>query len=160
MILDSLPKKFTNDGLGGCNARTRLARGFYALGQDLSGLVTGPTDDLLRLIGSSFRSVWALELLLLLKREVRPIAPAELISTLRASDLVVNKALDELIAGGLVSLDENGALYMPVNDQVRARMDEVEKLYAARPDAVRRVIVSATSSGATAFAEAFRLRKE
>jgi len=122
--------------------------------------VTGPTDDLLRLIGSSFRSVWALELLLLLKREARPIAPSELISTLRASDLVVNKALDELVAGGLVSLDDKGALYMPVNDQVAKRMDEVEKLYAARPDAVRRVIVSAASSGATAFADAFRLRKE
>lgn len=122
--------------------------------------MTGPTDDLLRLIGSSFRSVWALELLLLLKREARPIAPADLISTLRASDLVVKKALDELVAGGLVSLDEHGALYMPVNDQVAKRMDEVEKLYAARPDAVRRVIVSAASGGATAFAEAFRLRKE
>jgi len=132
----------------------------HALGQDVSGLVTGPTDDLLRLIGSSFRSVWALELLLFLKREARPIPPAELISALRASDLVVNKALDALIAGGLVSLDDKGALYMPVNDQVAKRMDEVEKLYAARPDAVRRVIVSAASSGATAFADAFRLRKE
>ena len=122
--------------------------------------MTGPTDDLLRLIGSSFRSVWALELLLFLKREARPIPPAELISALRASDLVVNKALDALIAGGLVSLDDKGAIYMPVNDQVAKRMDEVEKLYAARPDAVRRVIVSAASSGATAFADAFRLRKE
>ena len=99
-------------------------------------------------------------MLLFLKREARTIPPAELISALRASDLVVNKALDALVAGGLVSLDDKGAIYMPVNDQVAKRMDEVEKLYAARPDAVRRVIVSAASSGATAFADAFRLRKE
>jgi hypothetical protein len=104
--------------------------------------------------------VWALELLLLLKREPRPWSAAELVSTLRASDLVVNKALDELVAGGLVSVDEGGALYMPVSEDVASRIDEIEKLYAARPDAVRREIVSAVSSGATAFADAFRLRKD
>lgn len=122
--------------------------------------MTAPKEDLLRLIGSSFRSVWALELLLLLKRERRPWPPDELISTLRASDLVVNKALDELVAAGLVSVGGEGARYMPVSADVAERMDAVEKLYAARPDAVRRAIVSATSRGATAFADAFRLRKE
>jgi hypothetical protein len=137
-----------------------MARGRYAFGRDDTGLVTSPSDDLLRLIGSSFRSVWALELLLLLKREARTWTPGELISTLRASDLVVNKALDELVAGGLVSVDEQGARYMPVSKSVARQINEVEKLYAARPDAVRREIVSAASSGATAFADAFRLRKE
>jgi len=122
--------------------------------------VTSPSDDLLRLIGSSFRSVWALELLLLLKREPRTWTPLELISSLRASDLVVNKALDELVAGGLVSVDAEGARYTPVSDEVARQIGKIEKLYAARPDAVRREIVSAASSGATAFADAFRLRKE
>lgn len=122
--------------------------------------MTGPTDDLLRLIGSSFRSVWALELLLLLKREPRSWTAAELVAALRASDLVVNKALDELVAGGLVSVDTGGARYMPVSEDVAGRIDEIEALYAARPDAVRREIVSAVSSGATAFADAFKLRKD
>ena len=122
--------------------------------------MTSPSDDLLRLIGSSFRSVWALELLLLLKREPRTWTPEELVSALRASDLVVNKALDELVAGGLVSVDDEGARYRPVSDEVARQIGEIEKLYAARPDAVRRAIVSATSSGATAFADAFKLRKE
>ena len=36
----------------------------------------------------------------------------------------------------------------------------VEKLYAARPDAVRRAIVSPSASAAAAFADAFRLRKD
>lgn len=122
--------------------------------------MTGRSDELLRLIGSSFRSVWALELLLLVKREPRAWRPEELISALRASDLVVNKALNELVAAGLVSVDEQGARYMPVAKDVGNRINEVEKLYAARPDAVRRQIVSTASSGATAFADAFRLRKE
>jgi len=122
--------------------------------------VTSPTEELLRLIGSNFRSVWALELLLLLKREPRTWAYPEMISTLRASDLVVNKALDELVAAGLVSLEGDGARYMPVSKAVADQIVKIEKLYAARPDAVRRAIVSASSSGATAFADAFRLRKD
>ena len=122
--------------------------------------MTGPTEELLRLIQSSFRSVWALELLLVLKREPRPWQPAELISTLRASDLVVNRALDELVAAGLVSIEGQGARYMPASAGLASEIDQVEKLYLARPDAVRRVIVSSASSGATAFANAFRLWKE
>lgn len=122
--------------------------------------MTGPNDDLFRLIGSSFRSVWALELLLLLKSESRLWSPKDLISTLRASDLVVNKALDELVAGGLVSIEGEGVRYMPVTDDLAGDIEKVEALYSARPDAVRRAIVSVAASGATAFADAFRLRKD
>ena len=117
-----------------------------------------PSPDLLQFIGSSFRSIWALELLLVLKRDRRLWPHEELVSNLRASDLVVTKALDGLVAAGLASLEEGGASYMPVSKEVAAYVDDLEKLYAARPDAVRRVIVAATASGATAFADAFRLR--
>ena len=79
---------------------------------------------------------------------------------MRASELVVSKALDELIAAGLASIEEGGASYMPVNAAVGECVDELEKLYAARPDAVRRAIIASSSSGATAFANAFRLRKD
>ena len=127
---------------------------------DSRRLVTGPSDDLFRFIGSSFRSVWSLELLLLLKGDNRPWSRDELISALRASELVVNKALDELLAAGLISIEGDQAVYQPASADVRKAIDEVQKLYAARPDAVRRAIVSSASSGATAFADAFRLRKD
>jgi hypothetical protein len=122
--------------------------------------VTSPSDDLLRFVGSSFRSVWALELLLVLKREPRLWSRDELVTVLRASDLVVAKALDGLVAAGLASVEGQGALYMPVSADVAQRVDEVERLYALRPDAVRRAIVAASASSATAFADAFRLRKD
>ena len=122
--------------------------------------MTGPSDDLLRFIGSSFRSVWSLELLLLLKAEPRAWSRPELISALRASELVVNKALEELLAAGVISLEGDAARYSPANTDIGLCVDAVEKLYRARPDAVRRAIVSSTASGATAFADAFRLRKE
>ena len=114
----------------------------------------------MRFIGSSFRSVWALELLLILKRERRPWSREELVATMRASDLVVSKALEGLISGGLASIDGEGASYMPINDSIASAVDQLEKLYSVRPDAVRRAIVSASASGATAFADAFRLRKD
>jgi hypothetical protein len=122
--------------------------------------VTGRSEDVFRFVGSSFRSVWSLELLLVLKRDKRIWSRPDLISTLRASELVVNKALEELVAAGLVSLEGDGARYLPASDDVAKDVNQVEKLYAARPDAVRRVIVSAAASGATAFADAFKLRRD
>jgi len=118
------------------------------------------SENILRFIESSFRSVWALELLLVLKRDPRPWTSEELVSTMRASELVVSKALDSLISAGLVSIEKDGVTFMPINDQVAKCVDEVEQLYVARPNAVRRAIVSASASSATAFADAFRLRKD
>ena len=119
-----------------------------------------PSEDLLRFVESSFRSVWALELLLILKRDQRTWPSAELVSTMRASELVVSKALDALMSAGLISADQNGATYMPITDDVAKCVDELEQLYATRPDSVRRAIVSASANSAAAFADAFRLRKD
>jgi hypothetical protein len=38
-------------------------------------------------------------------------------------------------------------------------MDQVDHFYRSRPNRVRRAIVSASSSSATAFADAFKLRR-
>ena len=117
-----------------------------------------PSDDLLRFIGSSFRSVWALELLLILKREPRLWSREDLVSTMRASELVVSKAIEGLVSAGLASIEGEGTVYMPINDEVAAYVDQLEKLYAVRPDSVRRIIVTSSATGATAFADAFKLR--
>jgi hypothetical protein len=122
--------------------------------------VTSPDHDLLQFIASSFRSVWALELLLALKRDRRIWSREELVSSLRASDLVVSNALDSLVAAGLASVDGEGARYLPVNDQVASNVERAERLYAVRPNAVRRAIVSASARDLAAFADAFRLRKD
>jgi len=121
--------------------------------------VSGSDDDLLHFVAASFPSVWALELLLALKRERRGWGRDELVATLRASELVVSKALDALVVAGLASLDQHGATYSPVNEDVDGTVERVEQLYRSRPNAVRRAIVSAQTSSATAFADAFKLRK-
>jgi len=124
-----------------------------------SAIVT-PSDDLLRFITSSFPSIWALELLLVLKRDRRRWSHEDLVGTLRASDLVVSNALDSLVAAGLASIHDGGALYMPASDDLAAHVDAAEALYAARPDAVRRAIVRGSARGASVFSDAFRLRRD
>lgn len=104
--------------------------------------------------------MWALELLLVLKQDRRPWSHEELVSTMRASELVVNKAVDSLVAAGLASVEGQVVVYMPINDGIATCVDQLESLYAVRPDAVRRAIVSSASSSASAFADAFKLRKD
>ena len=79
---------------------------------------------------------------------------------MRASELVVARALDALVAAGLASVEGEGASYLPVNARVDQCVDRVEELYRTRPNKVRRAIIAASSSGATAFADAFRLRRD
>jgi hypothetical protein len=122
--------------------------------------VPGPDDELFSFIASSFRSVWALELLLLLKRQPRVWPRGELVTALRASELVVNHALDGLVAGGIVSVDNEGASYTPATRELAECIDGVEQLYRTKPNAVRRAIIAASSSSAAAFANAFKLRKD
>ena len=117
-------------------------------------------EGLARFIQSSFRSVWSLELLLLLKNEQRPCTQEQLVAALRASALVVSKALDSLVAAGLATVDAEGAAtYAPVSDEVADYVDQVEALYRSRPDQVRRLIIAASAPGLAAFADAFKLGK-
>jgi predicted transcriptional regulator len=122
--------------------------------------VSSSEDDVLRFVAASFPSVWALELLLALKRERRPWNREELVATLRASELVVSRALEALAAAGLASFEDGGAIYLPVNADVDRLVEQVEQTYRTRPNAVRRAIIAASASSATAFADAFKLRRD
>lgn len=118
------------------------------------------SEALLRFVTASFPSVWALELLLTLKREPRFWSHGELLAALRASELVVSKALEGLVAAGLASVGSEGIRYQPVNADVDRSVELTEELYRSRPDKVRRAIVSARASSATAFSDAFKLRRD
>lgn len=116
------------------------------------------SGDLAPFIASSFRSVWALELLLLLKADGGSLSTEELVHNLRASPSVVENALESLQAAGLVGETKGAFSYMPVNAEVAALVEETEQLYRSRPDRVRRLIVAAGNKGLTAFSDAFRLK--
>ena len=113
-------------------------------------------------IGSTFRSVWALELLLFLKSEGgRVISAVEMVSAMRASDSVVAKAMGGLLAAGLASEHgTDGYRYAPASGPLEEMVSATELLYRTRPDMVRRIIVAASTSQLTAFSDAFRLKGE
>ncbi len=102
--------------------------------------------------------MWAVELLILLKQEGRACSIDELISLMRASPSVVDKALDGLTAAGLADVDSGTARYRPVNAEVALLVEEAEQLYRSKPDRVRRLIVMSSSKGLAAFSDAFRLK--
>jgi hypothetical protein len=115
-------------------------------------------DELAAFIASSFRSIWALELLLLLKREARPCSGNELIRTMRSSASVVESALESLQVAGLAASDGPISTYMPVNAGVALLVEQTEELYRSRPDRVRRLIIASSNRGLAAFSDAFRLK--
>lgn len=119
-------------------------------------------DEIASFIRATFRSVWALELLCFLRQNRdRAMSHVEMVAGLRGSDLVVTQSVESLTAAGLVLAEADGsARYRPASDDLDALVVQAETLYASSPDAVRRMIVAAANPGITAFADAFRLRKD
>jgi hypothetical protein len=119
-------------------------------------------EEVSTFIRTSFRSVWALELLCLLRQSRgRSLSHVEMVAGLRGSDLVVTQSIVSLAAAGLVLAEADGAArYSPAAGDLDALVEQTAALYARSPDAVRRMIVAAANPGITAFADAFRLRKE
>ncbi|AQR73477.1 hypothetical protein [Sphingomonas sp. LM7] len=119
-------------------------------------------QELSSFIRATFRSVWALELLCFLKtNHDRAWSQAELVTALRGSDLVVSQSVESLLAAGLVVIEAGELVrYQPTSEAVDKLATATESLYAARPDAVRRMIVAATPSGLTSFADAFKLWRD
>ena len=113
-------------------------------------------------IRATFRSVWALELLCFLRQNRdRALPHQEMVAGLRGSDLVVSQSVESLSAAGLVLAEADGAArYAPASEELERLVQRAEELYAKSPDAVRRMIVASANPGITAFADAFKLRKD
>lgn len=120
------------------------------------------SQELAGFIRHHFHSVWSLELLFFLKRNAKdPWREEQLVDELRASQAVISTSLEALLAGGLiVREDDNSARYAPASADLGRLVDDTESLYARKPDAVRRLIVSSAATGISAFADSFRLRRD
>ena len=122
-----------------------------------------PSDeDVSSFIRATFRSVWALELLCFLRQDRgRSLSHEAMVAGLRGSDLVVTQSVEALTAAGVVLAESDGsARYHPASDHLDRLVEGATALYARSPDAVRRTIVAAANPAITAFADAFRLRKD
>lgn len=119
-------------------------------------------EEVASFIRATFRSVWALELLCFLRQNRdREHSRTEMVAGLRGSELVVTQSVESLTAAGLVLGETEGsARYRPASEDLDRLVEATAALYAKSPDAVRRTIVAASNPGITAFADAFRLRKD
>jgi hypothetical protein len=115
-----------------------------------------------RFLRGTVRSIWQLELLLLLHRQRARLWTAdELVRDLRASMLIVGDALDTLQKAGLVSRNANDQYqYWPITPELDHLIDEVAAAYAGSPVAVTEAILSAPSSSVRTFADAFKIKKD
>lgn len=116
-------------------------------------------NDILALIRGSIRSVWTLELLLLLCNERgREWTENELVQELRGSPLVVRDSIAALQAAGIVVLRAGVARYQPRTPVLADRVDALLHIYESRPTTLMRVIASNPDHRIQIFADAFRFK--
>lgn len=132
---------------------------FYNRQQERQTVLSQQLERFLRI---SIRSVWEVELLLLLRQEPsRSWSTAELIRQLRASGLVVNDALVALQRVELVTVEPAERFrYRPANAELAVVVDELAAAYASLPSSIMHVIWSTPRSNIEIFADAFRFRKD
>jgi hypothetical protein len=117
-------------------------------------------ENLTTFITATIGSVWALELVLLLKREPqRSWRTDELIREMRGSQVVIAEALKMLQGAGLVVQDGAGAhRYQAASEHLDQMVSELEKAYAAKPMTVIKAIIAAPSDKLRTFSDAFKLK--
>jgi hypothetical protein len=116
-------------------------------------------EDILEFAGGSFRSIWALELLLTLRRSARRWTPADIIKELRSSRVVVIEALNNLNVAGLVVQEDNGDYRYGGIGQIEQMVSELERLYAIKPGLVMRSIVNSPNTKLQILSDAFRIKE-
>lgn len=117
-------------------------------------------DQVFAFARNTIRSVWALELLVLLHRDFgRDWDVAELILELRGSEAVILPCLEHLQEAGLVTGDPSGRFrYAASSEELDAAAGELAKLYANRPMALAKAIMRAPSDKLTIFSDAFKFK--
>jgi predicted transcriptional regulator len=116
--------------------------------------------EILDFVGTSFRSIWALELLLMLRRtRDRSWAPPEIIKELRSSRAVVVDALNNLTAAGLVIEEDSGGYRYRGVSGPEEMVDDIERLYAVKPTRMMQKIVNSPNSKLKILSDAFRIRE-
>jgi hypothetical protein len=110
-------------------------------------------------IEGAIPSVWALETLILMRREPRrPWSIDALVGDLRASTPLVEGILSSLQASGLV-LEEGGRFsYAPASQTLDRLCENLEAAYQERPVTVVNAITARRTDPLKGFADSFRFR--
>lgn len=119
-------------------------------------------DQIFSFARNTIRSVWALELLLLLHRNpARDWSSDELVRELRSSEAVIFPCLEVLKTAGLVAERAPGRFGFGVTDpELQTMTDELAKAYAATPIALAKAIMRAPNEKLSIFSDAFKFRND
>jgi hypothetical protein len=120
-----------------------------------------PSEDVQDFIRANLRSVWELELLLLMSRQRTRAWSAEALNReLRSSVSLVRQILGKFERLGLVAAGEDGHRYAPQTPELERVIGRLEEVYAARPLEIVRQIVAAPNEKIQTLADAFKVKKD
>ena len=115
--------------------------------------------DLVQFILAHIKSVWALELLLLLRSDPgRHWQPAALVRELRASTSLVQDNLSLFERGGLAVQEDSGWRFAPASAHLADLAGRLAEAYRERPMAT--IALISRTSPVQSLADAFKLKKD
>ena len=118
-------------------------------------------NQIVDFIRSSVKTVWSLELLLLMRRTKQYAwTHDQLIKELRSSRNIVTESIAVLVQSGVVREEEAGFRYGPATDELDALIEQLAGEYAERPTTIVNLIVDAQNSKLQDFANAFRIKRD
>jgi hypothetical protein len=113
--------------------------------------------EFITFVRESVRSVWAMELLLLLSRDTtRHWQTAELVRELRANPTLIQDNLAVFERNGLAASDAAGWRFAPANEKLREMTDRLAQAFRERPVATMTLVTRADPL--QSFSDAFKLR--
>lgn len=116
--------------------------------------------NLLSFVRASIPSIWALELLLLIRRAAPGrLTREEIVQHLRATPLLIDRLLDRFKQTGLIVEDESGAVFQCSDPATYALCEALALAAEERPLALRDAIISAPNEKLRDLADAFKFKK-
>lgn len=114
--------------------------------------------SLLAFVRTSIPSIWALELLLLLRRAAPGyLTRDELVQALRATPMLIDRLTGRFVSAGLVGQNSAGAYcFECVTPEMETLCDALALAAEERPIALRDAIISAPNERLRDLADAFR----
>ena len=118
-------------------------------------------EDLVLLISAAIPSVWALEALMVLRRDRRKAWTAEALAReLRSNGALMSDMLRRLERTGLAAGAADGFRFSPASQALDQASERLEEAWRKSPVAVVNAIVTTHNSPVQSFADAFRIKKK
>ena len=119
-------------------------------------------EDVRAFVADELGSIWAIELLVLLRADPRRAwSPEELVRELRASAMVVGELLPRFKKLGLVDSPEAGRWnWRPASPELERMSEAVARAYTTTPVALIKAISQQPTSQVHLLADAFKLKED